>query len=76
MKVHYDEEIDALYLQLSDIEPDGAVELAEGINIDTSEEGKLSGIEILDASKRLDINTILSYSLEPDQELIVRAKHT
>lgn len=76
MKVHYDEEIDALYLQLSDIVPDGAVELAEGINIDTSEEGKLSGIEILDASKRLDINTILSYSLELDQELIVRAKHT
>jgi uncharacterized protein YuzE len=66
MKVHYDEEIDALYLQLSDIVPDGAVELAEGINIDTNEKGNLSGIEILDASKfkRIDIDTILSKSME------------
>ncbi|MBT3260327.1 MAG: DUF2283 domain-containing protein, partial [Deltaproteobacteria bacterium] len=28
MKVHYDEEIDALYLKLSDQEPDGVVEIA------------------------------------------------
>ena len=58
MKGHYDKEIDALYLQLSDILPDGAIELAEGINIDTDEKGKLSGIEILDASERMDINMI------------------
>jgi len=47
MKVHYDEEIDALYLKLGDQQPDGVIEIAEGINIDTTADGKLAGIEIL-----------------------------
>ena len=39
MKVHYDDEVDALYLKLGDQKPDGAVEIAEGINIDTTTDG-------------------------------------
>ena len=67
MKVHYDEEIDALYLKLSDQNPDGVIEITEGINIDTTADGKLAGIEILKASQKMNINTILSYTLELDQ---------
>lgn len=67
MKVHYDEEIDALYLKFGDQEPDGVIEIAEGVNIDTTNDGKLTGIEILKASKKIDINTILSYTIELDQ---------
>ena len=70
MKVHYDEEIDALYLKLSDQEPDGVVEIAEGINIDTTTDGKLAGIEILKASDKFNINTILSYTLELDHSIL------
>lgn len=70
MKVHYDEEIDALYLKLSDQDPDGVIEITEGVNIDTTADGKLIGIEILKASKKMDINTILSYTLELDQGLL------
>ena len=70
MKVHYDEEVDALYLKLGDQEPDGAIEITEGINIDTTTEGKLIGIEILNASKKIDINTILSYTLELDKVIL------
>ena len=70
MKVHYDEEVDALYLKLGDQEPDGVIEIAEGINVDTTEDGKLSGIEILKASNKIDIGTILSYTLELDQDLL------
>jgi uncharacterized protein YuzE len=70
MKVHYDEEIDALYLKLSDQNPDGVIEIAEGINIDTTADGKLTGIEILKASKKMNINTILSYTLELDQGIL------
>ena len=69
MKVHYDQDVDALYLGLSDQVPDGVVELAEGINLDTTSEGKITGIEILRASDRLNLNTILSYTLELDQAL-------
>lgn len=70
MKVHYDEEIDALYLKLSDQNPDGVIEITEGINIDTTSDGKLTGIEILNASQKMNINTILSYTLELDQGIL------
>jgi uncharacterized protein YuzE len=70
MKVHYDEEVDALYLELSDLEADGVIEIAEGINIDTTADGKLTGIEILKASDKFDIDTILSYTLELDRGII------
>ena len=70
MKVHYDEEVDALYLKLGDQKPDGVIEIAEGVNIDTTNDGKLTGIEILKASKKIDNNTILSYTLELNQGIL------
>ncbi|MCK4468347.1 MAG: DUF2283 domain-containing protein [Bacteroidota bacterium] len=70
MKVHYDEEVDALYLKLGDQKPNGVIEIAEGVNIDTTTDGKLTGIEILRASKKINIDTILSYTLELDQGIL------
>ncbi|MEA2109045.1 MAG: DUF2283 domain-containing protein [Pseudomonadota bacterium] len=70
MKVFYDEEVDALYLGLDERQPDGVVEIAEGVNLDTTSDGKLTGIEILDASKKFNINTILSYSLDFNKEIL------
>ncbi len=70
MKVYYDEEVDALYLKLGDQKPDGVIQIAEGVNIDTTTDGKLTGIEILKASKKIDIDTILSYTLELDQGIL------
>ena len=70
MKVHYDEEIDALYLNLGDQKPDGVIEIAEGIHLDTTVDGKLAGIEILNASTKINLDTILSYTLELDQGIL------
>ena len=72
MKVHYDREVDALYIELSNQKPDGVVEISEGVNIDTTTDGKLSGIEIINASKKFDLNTILSYTLELDKDLLLQ----
>ncbi|MCX5646391.1 MAG: DUF2283 domain-containing protein [Phycisphaerae bacterium] len=72
MKVHYDDEVDALYLELGDEPPEGAVEITEGVNLDTTSRGKIVGIEILDASKKIDLRTILSYRLEFDKDLITQ----
>jgi len=33
MKVSYDKEVDALYIELSTQKPDGVIEIEEGINI-------------------------------------------
>ncbi|MFH2043870.1 MAG: DUF2283 domain-containing protein [Pseudomonadota bacterium] len=70
MKVHYDEEVDALYLSLGDQKPDGVIEIAEGINVDTTTDGKFTGIEILKASKKMNIDTILSYTLDLDKDIL------
>ncbi len=70
MKVYYDDKVDAVYLQLSDEKPDGVVEISEGVNLDTTSDGKLAGIEILKASEKIDINTILSYTLELNKDIL------
>lgn len=71
MKVYYDEEeVDAVYLKLRDEKPDGVVEISEGVNLDTTSDGKLAGIEILKASKKIDIRTILSYTIELNKSIL------
>jgi uncharacterized protein YuzE len=72
MKVYYDDEVDALYLKLGDENPEGVIEISEGVNLDTTSEDKIVGIEILEASKKIDLKTILSYTLEFDKELVIR----
>ena len=72
MKVHYDNEVDAIYIKFANRKPDGVVEISEGVNLDTTSENKIVGIEILHASKRMNIKTILSYELALDKKLIQR----
>ena len=72
MKVYYDDEVDALYLKLGDETPDGVIEISEGVNLDTTSQDKIVSIEILNASKKIDFRTVLSYSLEFDKDLITQ----
>jgi len=55
MKIQYDREADALYIQLRRAKPHHNVEVPEarGISIDVDREGRIVGIEVLDASKLL-----------------------
>ena len=57
MRVHYDDEVDALYLELGNESPEGVVEITEGVNLDMTCDGRIVGIEILDASKKIDLKT-------------------
>ena len=70
MKVQYDSQVDALYLSLGEQQPDGVIEISEGINVDTTATGGIVGIEILKASTKLDIHTILSYTLSLDDSAL------
>ncbi|HQO03708.1 MAG TPA: DUF2283 domain-containing protein, partial [Spirochaetota bacterium] len=54
MKVSYDKEVDAVYIQLSDNAPEGVVEIREGVNLDITNDDQIVGIEIIDASKKID----------------------
>lgn len=73
MRVHYDKEIDAVYIRLGTQKPDGVIEITEGVNLDTTSENKIVGIEILNASKKMNIKTILSYELELDKDVMQKS---
>jgi len=65
MKIFYDDQADAVYIQLSPLKPDGVLEVQKEINLDVTPDGKIVGIEILNASVRLvDLRTIFSYELD------------
>ncbi|MFP4392009.1 MAG: DUF2283 domain-containing protein [Desulfohalobiaceae bacterium] len=65
MKIYYDQEIDAAYLRLSEETPTGAIEVSEGVNLDLTEEGKIVGIEILNASKNFPLQSLFTCEYEP-----------
>jgi len=52
MEIYYEKEVDALYIKLSNKKPDGVIEIDEVVNLDTTEDGKIVGIEISDLFKR------------------------
>jgi uncharacterized protein YuzE len=72
MRVYYDKEVDAVYIKLGNKAPDGVIEVSKGVNLDTTSDGKIVGIEILDASKKIDVKTIWSYQLELDKKLLTQ----
>ncbi len=58
MKISYDGEVDALYIRF--IETTVTTErVAEGIALDYAEDGRLAGIEILDANQQFADPTVL-----------------
>lgn len=65
MKVQYDKEADAAYIQLSSKKPEGGVELAEGVILHTTGRNEIAGIEILDASKKFPIKNLYKLELSP-----------
>jgi len=72
IKVYYDDEVDALYIKLTNKKPEGVIEISEGVNLDITEDNKIVGIEILDASKKIDLKTILTYTLEIDKDKVLK----
>lgn len=59
MRVRVDRGADAIYLDLTDRPIKDSAEVAEGIIVDYDAEGRIVGVEILDASKRTDDPDVL-----------------
>lgn len=64
MKIYYDKESDSAYIELSKKKPDGVVEVSDYVNLDTTKSGKLVGIELLDASKKIAVNSLFNYEID------------
>jgi uncharacterized protein YuzE len=65
MRVRVDQGADAVYLNLTDRPIKDSEEVADGIVVDYDAEGRIVGIEILDASKRTgDSAALKQFSFE------------
>lgn len=53
MKFRYDPDADALYIRFNEGSICETEEISQGVLLDIDEEGKLVGLEILNASKKL-----------------------
>jgi uncharacterized protein YuzE len=65
MKVSYDKKHDIAYIQFSTKKPEGAIEIDEGVVLDTTtEKDEIVGMEIFDASKRLPLKSLFEVKVE------------
>ena len=64
MKIEYDREADALYIQLREAYVDDNIDIEEGVTVDLDENKHIVGIELLDVSKKLSLKDIVNISIE------------
>ena len=69
MKLTIDREADALYLDLDETLSYESQEIAPGVILDYSKDGKVVGIEMLYLSKRFDLSQLTKLEVEP-RELV------
>lgn len=68
MRITYDPSVDAMYIYLTEkLKEPAAREVDEDIVLDFDADERLVGIEVLDASKRLDLKHLL-----PDAEVLTK----
>ncbi len=59
MKLSYYPETDSLYIDLSSKHSKESVEISEGIVLDYDDDGHITGIDIDNASHKIDLNEII-----------------
>lgn len=64
MKIEYSKSIDALYIRLRDAKIADSKDIEEGVTADLDENGHIVGLEILDASEKLDLANLVNISIE------------
>jgi uncharacterized protein YuzE len=65
VKVRYDKEADAAYIQFLTKKPDVAVEMAEGAILHTTCKNEIVAFEILSAAKKIPIRSLYKFALIP-----------
>lgn len=64
MKIEYDPEADALYIQIRAARADDNIDIEDGVTVDIDADRHIVGIEILDASKRLSPSDLSSITIQ------------
>ena len=63
MKLHYYPQTDSLYIELKTVSSAETREIANGLNIDFDEQGNVVGIDIDQASRKLDLTAVETIAL-------------
>ena len=66
MRVHYDAQHEIAYIRFSRKKPDGAIEIDEGVVLDTTAENEIVSIETFDATKRLLVKSLFRLEIAGD----------
>ena len=64
MKIEYSKSIDALYIKLREARITDSIDIEEGVTADLDENGHIVGLEILDASEKLNVSDLVNISIE------------
>jgi len=64
VKIEYDPEADALYIQIREARADDNIDIEEGVTVDVDEHRHIVGVEILDASKRLSPSDLTNITIQ------------
>lgn len=64
MKITYDREADALYIELRQAEPADSFDIEDGVTADVDGQGHILGFEVLDVKQRLGKEALESISFE------------
>ena len=64
MKIEYSKSVDALYIRLREAKIVDSTDIEEGVTVDLDENGHIVGLEILDASEKLNISDLVNISIE------------
>ncbi|MBI4319961.1 MAG: DUF2283 domain-containing protein [Chloroflexi bacterium] len=64
MKITYDPEVDALYIELRKAKPASSIDLEDGVTADLDRDGHVIGLEVLDASERLGADPLATLAIE------------
>ena len=70
MKLNYYKETDSLYIDLSSKTSTDSKEISEGIVLDYDTEGNIVGIDIDNASKKVDLKEVILSKIPADLESI------
>lgn len=64
MRIEYDSEADALYIQFRQTKPVENLDVEEGLTVDLDDQKRLIGIEILHVSRRLPSDALSSITVQ------------
>ena len=64
MKIEYSKQADALYIHLREAPVAESRDVEEGVTLDFDAQGHIVGLEILDASERMGLSSLVNVSIE------------